>query len=67
MRHRHMIWAEARAQMCIHPASATTATPTPTGTNPAPAPAETQMGASPDCKAWHVVVSGDECWAFANT
>ncbi|KAK5636388.1 hypothetical protein RRF57_012100 [Xylaria bambusicola] len=43
-------------QLCVLSAS---------GTTPKP-PAETQPGAPANCNKWHVVVSGDGCWAIAN-
>ncbi|KAK5996644.1 LysM domain-containing protein [Cladobotryum mycophilum] len=41
----------------------TTTSSTPTGSPP---PAETQTGASKDCKAWHVVKTGDGCYDIAH-
>ncbi|UNI22107.1 hypothetical protein JDV02_008028 [Purpureocillium takamizusanense] len=42
--------------------STTTTSMTATETTP---PAPTQPGASKDCKKWHKIMSGDDCWSVA--
>lgn len=49
----------------LNPETSTSGGSTPTETYGS-APAEIQTGANPSCTRWHVIVSGDGCWAIAN-